>query len=197
MTETKMAPPAPWDRLARATDFALAVHGEQFRKGTSIPYISHLFSVAGLVLEHGGDEDQAIAGLLHDAVEDHGIEQQPRIQAQFGNRVARIVADCTDADTFPKPPWLERKERYLAHLRQVPPDSLLVSGCDKLHNARAIVTDVKTHGLALFDRFSQPRERTLWYYRSLAEIFSERLRSALSRELAGVVDEMQSIGSVA
>lgn len=194
MTDVIGAPSPNWDRLAQAASFALTVHAKQLRKGTSIPYISHLLAVSSLVLEHGGDEDQAIAGLLHDAVEDHGIEQQPVIRDRFGERVARIVADCTDAEVLPKPPWRERKERYLAHLKDVPVDSLLVSCCDKLHNARAIVMDTKTHGLALFGRFSQPRESTLWYYRSLAEIFSERLPSPLSRELGAAVAEMQTVG---
>lgn len=194
MTTTSPTSSRNWDRLAQAASFALTVHATQLRKGTSIPYISHLLAVSSLVLEHGGDEDQAIAGLLHDAVEDHGIEQQPIIRDRFGERVARIVADCTDAEVLPKPPWRERKERYIAHLRDVPIDSALVSCCDKLHNARAIVMDAKTHGLALFDRFSQPREGTLWYYRSLADIFAERISSPLSRELSAVVEEMETVG---
>lgn len=193
MTSTTRAPSPHWARLADATAFALATHANQVRKGTAIPYASHLLAVSSLVLEHGGDEDQAIAGLLHDSIEDQGVSPA-LLRDRFGERVARIVVDCTDADIQPKPPWRQRKERYLAHLEHVAVDSLLVSAADKLHNARAIVMDAKTHGLALFDRFSQPRESTLWYYQSLATVFAARLPSPLARELGQVVDDMHMVG---
>ncbi len=124
----------------------MQAHARQKRKGTETPYVSHLLGVASLVLEHGGDEEQAIAALLHDAVEDQGAHQEPVIRERFGDRVADIVLGCTDADTLPKPPWRERKERYIEHLEHASSDVLLVSCADKVHNARAIVTDLKTHG---------------------------------------------------
>ena len=109
-------PPLRWARLADATALALQIHADQLRKGTETPYVAHLLAVAGIVLEHGGDEDQAIAGLLHDAIEDGGAAWEPVIAERFGPRVARIVRACTDADTLPKPPWRARKEAYLVHL---------------------------------------------------------------------------------
>jgi GTP pyrophosphokinase len=183
-----------WDRLAEAAAFALTIHADQIRKGSEIPYISHLLGVASLVLEHGGDEDHAIAGLLHDAIEDQGAHQEPIIRERFGARVADIVLGCTDADTLPKPPWRARKERYLAHLAHASPDVLLVSCADKLHNARAIGTDLRTHGDAVFDRFTAGKAGTLWYYSALAEAFEQRLHNVLSRELSAAVAEMRVLG---
>ena len=185
-----------WTRLSDAAAYALLIHAEQLRKGSEIPYISHLFAVASLVLEHGGDEEQSIAGLLHDAIEDCGAGQEAEIAERFGPRVAYIVQACTDADTQPKPPWKERKEAYVIHLETELSDALLVSCCDKLHNARAILTDQRTHGDALFDRFKGGKEGTLWYYRSLSEIFLRRLPGALSIELARTVREIDLLGQV-
>ena len=124
----------------------MEIHADQVRKGSEAPYISHLLGVASLVLEHGGDEDQAIAGLLHDAIEDQGVEQEPVIAARYGERVAAIVRGCTDADTLPKPPWRERKEAYIGHLEHAGADIWLVSCADKLYNARAICTDLRQIG---------------------------------------------------
>src|ERR1051325_6799957 len=122
--------------------YAARLHREQTRKGTEIPYVSHLLAVSALILEHGGDEDQAIAGLLHDAAEDQGGQARlAEIESMFGPGVSRIVADCTDSWTDPKPPFRERKEAYLAHLPQKPQRSLLVSLADKTHNATAILFD--------------------------------------------------------
>jgi len=185
-------PEKTWSRLAEAAAFAFALHGDQLRKGTEIPYIAHLMSVAALVLEHGGDQDQAIAGLLHDAIEDHGAQQEPVIRKRFGDRVADMARACTDSSACPKPPWHERKERYIEHLEQVGEDVLLVSACDKLHNARAIVADLATHGQGLFGRFAGGREGTLWYYGTLAAVFSRRLPGKLSGELSQTVHEMQA-----
>ena len=195
MSETYFNSPG-WARLSDAASYALSIHAEQRRKGTDIPYISHLLAVAGLVLEHGGDEEQAIAGLLHDAIEDCGAEQEAEIAERFGPRVAYIVQACTDADILPKPLWKERKEAYLIHIETEHSDALLVSCCDKLHNARAILTDQRTNGDALFDRFKGGKEGTLWYYRSLSEIFLRKLPGPLSTELAQTVREIDLLGQV-
>jgi len=176
-----------WARLAEAVTFALDIHAAQVRKGAETPNIGHLLGVASLVLEHGGDEEQAIGGMLHDAIEDCGVEQEAVIAARFGARVAAIVRGCTDADTIPKPPWQARKEAYIAHLEQASPDILLVSCADKLYNARAILTDLRTHGLAVFDRFTAGQDGTLWYYGALSDQFRRLLPGALSRELEETV----------
>ena len=174
---------------ARYTDalaYAADRHRSQFRKSTQIPYLSHLLAVSSLVMEYGGDEDEAIAGLLHDVIEDVGSEEAPEIERRFGARVLEIVRGCTDADTFPKPPWRERKERYLARLEGASVSIRLVSCSDKLHNARAILTDLDRIGPSVFERFTAGREGTLWYYRSLADAFL-RLQTPPARWLAKTV----------
>ncbi len=186
-------PSAGWARLSDAAAFAFALHADQRRKGTTIPYLAHLMSVAALVLEHGGDEEQAIAGLLHDAVEDVGAEQEAIIAQRYGARVAAIVRACTDADTLPKPPWRARKDAYIAHLEHTDRDALLVSACDKLHNARAILTDLRTLGPAMFGRFTAGRDGTLWYYAALAGVFARRLPGPLADELTLTVASMRSL----
>jgi (p)ppGpp synthase/HD superfamily hydrolase len=195
MTDRTNSKSDGWRRLADATKFALEIHSEQARKGTDIPYISHLFGVAGLVLEHGGSEDTAIAGLLDDAVEDQGTHQLDMIRDKFGDAVAEIVLGCTDADTLPKPPWRARKEAYIAHLAHASADILLVSCADKLHNARAICTDLRTHGLRVFDRFKGGRDGTVWYYTALAGAFENRMPSVISRELSAIVQEMAGLAA--
>ncbi len=167
------------------------LHATQTRKGTDTPYISHLLGVAGLVLEYGGNEDQAIAAMLHDAIEDQGAQHEPVIAQRFGPVVARIVRACTDADTLPKPPWHERKQTYIDHLAHVDADVLLVSAADKLHNARAICADLRLHGPAVFDRFKGGLEGTLWYYESLLDVFRWRMPGPLTGELAGAVEAMR------
>ncbi len=180
-----------WHRLAQGVTFALDLHATQTRKGTDTPYISHLLGVAGLVLEYGGSEDQAIAAMLHEAIEDQGAQQEPIIAERFGPVVARIVRGCTDTDRLPKPPWHERKQTYIDHLAHADADVLLVSAADKLHNARAICADLKLHGPALFDRFKGGLEGTLWYYESLLDVFRWRMPSPLTGELAGAVGAMR------
>lgn len=180
------------DRFGEALMFAEAAHRDQRRKGTEIPYVSHLMAVCSLVLEHGGDEDQAVAALLHDAIEDQGgPEMEARIQEKFGERVAKIVRACTDADTEPKPPWRERKEAYLAALPHKPDDALLVSMADKLHNATAILEDHREIGDALWDRFKGGKAGTLWYYERLVEVFLERMPGPLCNRLQRTVAELQ------
>ena len=182
-----------WARLTEAITYALVIHAAQVRKGAETPYIGHLLGVTSLVIEHGGDEEQAMAAVLHDAIEDCGAEQEAIIAERFGTRVATIVRGCTDADTMPKPPWQARKEAYLAHLDHADQDILLVSCADKLHNARAILTDLQTHGSEVFHRFNAGRDKTLWYYRALAETFSRRLPGALSRDLGSTVGQIEAI----
>lgn len=165
------------DRIAEALKLAVEAHAGQKRKGTQTPYVAHPMAVAAIALEHGADEEQAMAALLHDAVEDGGAPYAERIRQSFGQRVADIVDGCTDGvpdASGHKAPWKERKLRYIAHLQTAPDDVLLVSGSDKLHNARAIVEDLLRIGTAVFDRFSASQEETLWYYESLANVFTQR-----------------------
>lgn len=159
------------------------------------PYVSHLLAVAAIVLEHGGDEEQACAALLHDAIEDGGAAWEGVILQRFGPRVAGVVRACTDADVQPKPPWRARKEAYLAHLEAEGPDALLISAADKLHNARAIVADLRTHGAGMFARFNAGQAGTLWYYGALAEVFARRLPGPLARDLTDAVAQMQRLAA--
>ena len=167
-------PMIPGRRLAEALAMAIEIHGDQVRKGTAIPYVTHLLSVSALVGESGGSEDEMIAAMLHDAVEDGGgAPVLERIRAAFGDAVAAIVAGCTDDDSGgEKAPWLERKRAYLRHLATAPLPVLRVSCADKLHNARALARDLREHGPEVFRRFKADREGTLWYYRSLARMFA-------------------------
>ncbi|MBI4913707.1 MAG: HD domain-containing protein [Acidobacteria bacterium] len=201
------APPAPplefpGPRLAEALSFAIAVHGTQLRKGTAIPYVTHLLGVCALVGESGGREDELVAALLHDAVEDGGgAPVLAEIRARFGEGVAAIVAGCTDDDSGgEKAPWLDRKRAYLAHLASAPLPVLRVSCADKLHNARAIARDLRDHGPAVFRRFKADREGTLWYYRSLARLFAALVQDepaldpgfrSMIRDLRASVAEME------
>jgi (p)ppGpp synthase/HD superfamily hydrolase len=183
------------DRFDDALAYASRIHRDQRRKGTEIPYVSHLLAVASLTLEHGGDEDQAIAALLHDAAEDQGgAERLADIEARFGPAVARIVHDCTDSWVEPKPDWRQRKEAYLAALAHKPQASLLVSLADKTHNARAIVADLRCSGESLWDRFWAGRDGTLWYYAELASAFGRHLPGPLADELGRQVVVMPTAG---
>jgi (p)ppGpp synthase/HD superfamily hydrolase len=173
--------------------FAAKLHQAQVRKGTSIPYISHLLSVCALVIENGGKEDQAIAALLHDAAEDQGGESVlVEIQKRYGDAVANIVADCTDAWTEPKPPWRQRKEAYLASLPAKPPVSLLVSLADKVHNVSAILNDHQALGDQLWTRFNGGHEGTIWYYQSLSDVFNAKLPSPLTRRFSDLVTQLSA-----
>jgi (p)ppGpp synthase/HD superfamily hydrolase len=166
------------DKYPEAVAYAAHTHADQVRKGTEIPYISHPIAVSALVVEHGGNEVQAIAALLHDVLEDCGAHHAPVIAARFGNDVLTIVEGLTDGlpdDQGIKPPWRERKESYLAHLMSADLEIVLVSACDKLHNAIAIADDHSLIGDAIFDRFSQPKSGTIWYYNELAKVLTVRL----------------------
>lgn len=178
-------------RFEKALVFAHQLHSRQLRKGTRIPYISHLMSVASLVLENGGDEDMAIAALLHDAVEDQGgLPTLERIRRKFGRKVAAIVDGCTDAYEEPKPPWRPRKEAYLTHLAKASKAVRLVAAADKLHNARAILSDYRAVGERVWSRFNAGKAGQLWYYRSLVKALGGPKASPLAAELARTVREL-------
>jgi (p)ppGpp synthase/HD superfamily hydrolase len=180
-------------RYDDALRYAHDLHRAQTRKGTAIPYISHLMTVSALVIEHGGTEDQAIGALLHDAAEDQGGEQTlADIRMRFGDAVAQIVHDCTDAWEEPKPAWRPRKEAYLALLPKKSPQSLLVSLADKTHNAEAILFDYRALGDALWPRFNGGAEGTRWYYGALAEVFARTMPGRLSDRLTRAVKEFQA-----
>jgi (p)ppGpp synthase/HD superfamily hydrolase len=176
--------------IAQALAFAATAHGAQTRKGTRIPYVSHLLQVSGLVLEHGGDLEQASAALLHDVVEDTAATIE-EVRAAFGPGVADIVADCTDtrADEAPdrKRPWLERKRDYVAHLREVGPRSALVVGCDKLHNLRTLVAALASEGTAVLARFNAPPEQQRWLHAELLAALRGKLPGPLFAELEQLV----------
>ncbi|WP_119155894.1 HD domain-containing protein [Caldimonas tepidiphila] len=182
-------------RYTQAIALAARAHEGQSRKGTAIPYITHPVAVAALVAEYGGDEDQQIAALLHDVLEDGGPQYEPEIEAAFGGRVLALVRGCTDGmpdENGTKAPWVERKRAYLTHLAEIGDDVLLVSGCDKLSNARAILSDLQGIGPAVFDRFTAGREGTLWYYAELARIFGERA-VPMARALTDTVGQLERL----
>jgi (p)ppGpp synthase/HD superfamily hydrolase len=181
-------------RFEEALIFAAQLHAHQTRKGTDIPYIAHLLAVTGLVLENEGSEDEAIAALLHDAVEDQGgAATREEIRRRFGATVAEIVDGCTDSDVNPKPPWRRRKEGYVARLRAASPSVRLVSAADKLHNARTILADFRASGESVWERFTGGRDGTLWYYRALADAFRAGASSPLVEELDRVVTEIERL----
>jgi (p)ppGpp synthase/HD superfamily hydrolase len=179
-------------RFRDALDLALEAHAHQVRKGTGVPYVSHLLQVVGIALEHGADEDVAIAAVLHDAVEDTPVTVG-ELRERFGERVATIVDGCSDAEgPGQKPPWKERKLRYLEHLRHADADASLVSGADKLHNARSILADLRTLGPALWDRFNASRDEILWYYGEIVKALADGpAPRALVEELGLVVEELR------
>lgn len=182
------------ERFDQALQMASQLHRTQVRKESGVPYVAHLLAVAALAIEHGADEDQAIAALLHDAVEDQGgLPTAARLRATFGDRVHDLVMALTDATVVPKPPWRARKEAYLAHLRHAHPDALLISAADKVHNARSIVEDHAAVGPALWSRFSGGRDGTLWYYRELAAVFRSRGPARLAALLGDLAAAMQRL----
>jgi (p)ppGpp synthase/HD superfamily hydrolase len=181
-------------QFKEALDYALELHRYQQRKGSDTPYIAHLLAVASLVLEDGGDEEQAIAALLHDAPEDQGGQQTlDAIRLRFGDRVADIVDGCTDTYESPKPPWRQRKQAYLDHLQTAPDEVCRVSLADKLHNARSILTDLLRSGDSVWERFNGGKEGTLWYYHSLLQVFYSRSNSPLVAELGFVLQRIDSL----
>ncbi|MGK2877764.1 MAG: HD domain-containing protein [Solirubrobacterales bacterium] len=176
-------------RFDHAVKFARKAHKKQARKGTEIPYISHLLGVASLVLEMQGTEDQAIAALLHDVVEDcGGAPMAARVRSEFGDDVARIVLANTDTDQKPKPPWRARKQQYLDSLPVKQRDELLISLADKLHNARATLLDYRRIGDEIWPRFKEDRDGQLWYYSELVRHFTARADD-LGPECASKLDD--------
>ena len=183
-------------RFEEALLWAARLHRDQVRKGTAVPYVTHLLAVAGLVGEAGGTEDEVIAALLHDAVEDQGgAETRERIRREFGEAVAEIVDECSDTDEEPKPPWRARKEAYIARLRTGSAAALRISVADKLHNARCVLTDLREIGDAAWDKFKGGRDGSLWYYRSLLEIYRSRDDGPQARELERVVSEIEAFSA--
>lgn len=183
------------EKIAQALALAVEAHNGQKRKGTNIPYLAHPMGVASIALDHGADEEQAMAALLHDAVEDGGPHYAKRIRDQFGDRVADIVEGCTDGvpdSSGKKEAWKPRKERYISHLQKATDDVLLVSGSDKLHNARAIVEDLLRIGPAVFDRFTATQEQTIWYYETLSGVFSNR-GTPVAKALSDTVQRMKQL----
>jgi (p)ppGpp synthase/HD superfamily hydrolase len=184
------------ERFTKAFAYAARLHGRQTRKGTNKPYIGHLMSVASIVIAYGGDEEMAIAALLHDVVEDAGGEKRLReIRKKFGKRVARIVDGCTDTYEDPKPPWLQRKKDYIARVAGEAEDTRLVSAADKLSNARDILEDVRANGVKAFERFTGMKEGTLWYYRTLVDVFRKAGTNPMVEELDRVVTELEKAAS--
>lgn len=182
-------------RFEDALRYAYEVHAGQTRKGTSAPYIGHLLGVASIVLDDGGSEDEAIAGLLHDAPEDRGGRSRlDDIRSRFGDQVARIVEDCTDSWDTPKAPWLERKKAYVEHARHLPATSLRVSAADKVHNAYAILRDLRNDGEKVWERFNAGADDVMAYYESLVRAYREagggRLVDELDRIVRGIQREM-------
>lgn len=188
------------ERLTDALAWAHVLHQRQIRKGSGIPYVTHLLAVASLVGENGGTEDQVIGALLHDSIEDCSDavpDIREQIAARFGAEVLRIVEGCTDADTIPKPPWRERKELYVQLLRAKEPShpSVLVSLSDKVHNARSILRDYREIGDELWSRFRGGREGTLWYYHELAEAFGDKGMGTLADELRETVSALERLAA--
>ncbi len=182
-------------RFDEAFRYAHEVHAAQQRKGTNAPYIGHLMGVASIVLDDGGTEDEAIGALLHDAAEDHGgRERLEDIRARFGDVVAGIVEDCTDSWDTPKGPWAERKQAYTEHARHLKGSSLRVSAADKVHNAYAILRDLRNSGETVWERFNAAPDDVMAYYERLVRSFREagggRLVDELDRIVRGIRREM-------
>lgn len=182
------------EKFETALVYASRLHRDQYRKGTRIPYITHLLAVAAIVGENGGTENEVVAALLHDAPEDQGgLATLEDIRARFGDEVAEIVEGCTDTYEDPKPPWRNRKESYLAHLAGASDSVRLVSAADKLHNARTVLSDYRVLGEDLWERFNGGREGTLWYYRAIIDGLRKVDSAPLIEDLDRVVTELERL----
>lgn len=181
-------------RFTEALVYATELHATQIRKGSKVPYVSHLLGVASIALEYGADENEAIAALLHDAIEDQGGPPiRTEIRLRFGERVTEIVDGCTDTDTTPKPPWEKRKKAYIDSIASASPSVRLVSAADKLHNIRSILKDYRIQGDLLWDLFKGGKQGTLWYYRSLVTAFHEADSTPIVIELDRLVTELERL----
>lgn len=184
------------NRFIQALAYAARLHARQFRKRTQRPYIGHLLSVTSITIEYGGDEEMAIAALLHDAVEDQGgMPRLQEIRKRFGKRVAHIVDGCTDSYAEPKPPWMERKRAYVTRVANESAEVRLVSAADKLSNARETLYEFRVHGNVVFERFAGKKKGTLWYYRALVTEFRKAGSNPLVQELDRVVTELESLAN--
>jgi (p)ppGpp synthase/HD superfamily hydrolase len=185
------------DRFLEALVVAAKMHDGQRRKGSDVPYASHLLGACSIVLDYGGSQDEAIAALLHDAIEDVDPTEEARAAvALFGDNVLRIVEGCTKIPSGEAGGSTASKRKYVAHIVRCDDKSiLLVSGADKLHNARSIVADLRRIGLAVFDRFRSSRAETLEYYRALAAAFlaNPDANRELAEEIDRVVREMERL----
>jgi (p)ppGpp synthase/HD superfamily hydrolase len=191
MAKSLVKPPRLGKRLQQAFRYAARNHAGQARKGTAVPYLSHLMAVTSLVLEAGGDEEMAIAALVHDVVEDcGGMPRLREIRKQFGPRVAKIVEGCTDSFGEPKPEWIERKKDYLREVKHADRETRLVSASDKLHNVRTILADYRQDGEKIWSRFNGKKEGTLWYYRALSDEYA-RQPNRITRELEIAVSQLE------
>ena len=180
-------------KFVGALCYAADLHAKQSRKRTGRPYIGHLLGVTSITIEYGGDEDMAIAALLHDAVEDQGgLPRLREIRRKFGKRVAHIVDGCTDSYTRPKPPWMERKRAYLARVAKESAEVRQVSAADKLANVRETLYAVREHGESVFERFEGKKEGTLWYYRELLCVFRKAGNNPLVDELDRAVAQLEA-----
>src|SRR3977135_4408302 len=183
-------------QFEKALTYAHSIQVGQLRKKTRIPYIAHILGVAAIAMEYGANETEAIAALLHDAVEDCGGAKRLRdIERKFGKKVARIVAGCTDTDRTPKPPWLERKKAYVAHVRHAPMSTKLVSASDKLHNVRAILMDYRKEGERLWSRFNGGKQGALWYYRALVKDFTGKSIEPLVQDLNRTLTQLEFLSN--
>ncbi len=184
------------EKFEEALIYSTRLHADQKRKRSSVPYLAHLLGVTSLVLEDGGGEDEAIAALLHDAVEDQGgLETLKEIERRFGSEVANIVDALTDSYSDPKPPWKERKEAYIASLRTANPEVIRVSLADKVYNARATLRDIRQNGETGWKKFNGGKDGTLWYYRQLIQAFEFHGSRSLLSELVRIVDELEKLSA--
>jgi (p)ppGpp synthase/HD superfamily hydrolase len=194
ISKQKLSPIRLGPKFTQAFLFAYQKHMGQARKASRIPYIAHLMGVASLVLEAGGDEDLAIAALLHDVVEDCGGRPMlKQVRRLFGKRVAAIVDGCTDAYMIPKPPWRERKENYIRRLKKESADTRLVSAADKLNNIRSILSDYRALGESVWSRFNGGREGTIWYYRTLRDEFLRKKKNRITVDFDLAVRELERL----
>lgn len=182
-------------KFEKVLQYAARIHAKQMRKSTEIPYVSHLLGVASIALEYGANEDEAIGALLHDAGEDAGGQKRiDDIAKRFGKKAAAIVQGCTDTVEIPKPDWLTRKKKYIAHISKASKSVCLVSACDKLHNAGSILRDYQVIGEKLWSRFTAGKKGTLWYYRELVIAFRKaKTHKPLIDELDRVVSQIEKL----